>query len=72
MQETSETWHAKPQAMDFFDFKGEIEEVLAAGRVQVDYVRSERSWLHPGQSAEILVDGQSDWLLWSITSIFRR
>jgi len=56
---TSETWHAKPQAMDFFDFKGEIEEVLAAGRVQVEYVRSERSWLHPGQSAEVLVDGQS-------------
>jgi phenylalanyl-tRNA synthetase beta subunit len=28
---------------------------LAAGRVQVDYVRSERAWLHPGQSAEILV-----------------
>ncbi len=56
---TSETWHAKPQAMDFFDFKGEIEEVLAAGRVQVEYVRSERSWLHPGQSAEVLVDGKS-------------
>jgi len=25
----------------------------------VDYIRSERSWLHPGQSAEILVNGQS-------------
>ena len=56
---TAETWHSKPKAMDFFDFKGEIEAVLAAGRVQVEYVRSERSWLHPGQSAEILVDGQS-------------
>ncbi|MBU3116082.1 phenylalanine--tRNA ligase subunit beta [Acinetobacter nosocomialis] len=54
-----ESWHAKPQPMDFFDFKGEIEEVLAAGRVKVEYVRSERSWLHPGQSAEILVDGKS-------------
>jgi phenylalanyl-tRNA synthetase beta chain len=56
---TAETWHSKPKAMDFFDFKGEIEAVLAAGRVQVEYVRSERNWLHPGQSAEILVDGQS-------------
>ncbi|MFX6610498.1 phenylalanine--tRNA ligase subunit beta, partial [Acinetobacter baumannii] len=37
----------------------EVEEILAAGRVKVEYVRSERSWLHPGQSAEILVDGQS-------------
>ncbi|WP_151759842.1 phenylalanine--tRNA ligase subunit beta [Acinetobacter nosocomialis] len=54
-----ESWHAKPQPMDFFDFKGEVEEVLAAGRVKVEYVRSERSWLHPGQSAEILVDGKS-------------
>lgn len=54
-----ESWHVKPQPMDFFDFKGQIEEILAAGRVKVEYVRSERAWLHPGQSAEILVDGQS-------------
>ncbi|USP39953.1 phenylalanine--tRNA ligase subunit beta [Acinetobacter sp. XS-4] len=54
-----ESWHAKPQPMDFFDFKGEIEEILAAGRVNVEYVRSERAWLHPGQSAEILVGGKS-------------
>ncbi|PTV50700.1 phenylalanine--tRNA ligase subunit beta [Acinetobacter seifertii] len=54
-----ESWHVKPQPMDFFDFKGEVEEVLAAGRVKVEYVRSERTWLHPGQSAEILVDGKS-------------
>lgn len=54
-----ESWHAKPQPMDFFDFKGEVEEILAAGRVGVEYVRSERAWLHPGQSADILVDGKS-------------
>lgn len=56
---TPETWHGKAQPMDFFDFKGDIEEILAAARLNVEYVRSERSWLHPGQSAEILVDGQS-------------
>ena len=55
----AESWHGKPQAMDFFDFKGEVEELLAAARVQVEYVRSEREWLHPGQSAEILVAGKS-------------
>ncbi|MBJ9740867.1 phenylalanine--tRNA ligase subunit beta [Acinetobacter oleivorans] len=54
-----ESWHVKPQPIDFFDFKGEIEEILAAGRVSVEYVRSERAWLHPGQSAEILVEGKS-------------
>ncbi len=43
-----ESWHAKPQPMDFFDFKGEVEEILAAGRVKVEYVRSERPWLHRG------------------------
>lgn len=56
---TPESWHIKPQAMDFFDFKGEVEEILAAGRVNVDYIRTEREWLHPGQSAEVLVDGKS-------------
>ena len=54
-----ESWHGKAQVMDFFDLKGEVEEILAAGRVQVEYVRSDRKWLHPGQSAEILVDGKS-------------
>ena len=54
-----ESWHGKPQEMDFFDFKGEVEEILHAARVKAEYVRSEREWLHPGQSAEILVDGKS-------------
>lgn len=56
---TAESWHGKAQPMDFFDLKGDVEEVLAAGRVKVEYVRSERAWLHPGQSAEILQDGKS-------------
>ncbi|MCO8041335.1 phenylalanine--tRNA ligase subunit beta [Acinetobacter bohemicus] len=56
---TAESWHAKPQAMDFFDFKGDVEEILAAARLKVEYVRSERAWLHPGQSAEILVNNES-------------
>ncbi|MCF3128400.1 phenylalanine--tRNA ligase subunit beta [Acinetobacter soli] len=56
---TPEFWHGKVQPMDFFDLKNEVEQILAAGRLNVSYVRSERVWLHPGQSAEILVDGQS-------------
>ncbi|WP_334135223.1 phenylalanine--tRNA ligase subunit beta [Acinetobacter schindleri] len=55
----NESWHGKPQSMDFFDFKGDVEEILAAARLNVEYVRSERAWLHPGQSAEIMVNGQS-------------
>ena len=56
---TAESWHGKAQPMDFFDLKGEVEEILAAARVDATFVRSEREWLHPGQSAEILVAGQS-------------
>ncbi|RSB53025.1 phenylalanine--tRNA ligase subunit beta [Acinetobacter soli] len=56
---TPELWHGKVQPMDFFDLKNEVEQILAAGRLNVSYVRSERVWLHPGQSAQILVDGQS-------------
>lgn len=55
----TESWHAKPVAMDFFDFKGDVEELLAAARIKAEFVRSERAWLHPGQSAEILLNGQS-------------
>lgn len=55
----NESWHGKPQPMDFFDFKGDVEEILAAARLNVEYVHSERAWLHPGQSAEIMVNGQS-------------
>ena len=55
----AESWHGKAAPMDFFDFKGDVEEVLAAARLNVEFVRSERAWLHPGQSAEILVNGES-------------
>ncbi|MEB3767460.1 phenylalanine--tRNA ligase subunit beta [Acinetobacter sp. MD2] len=53
-----EQWHAKAQPMDFFDLKGEVEQILAAGRIDAQYQRSTREWLHPGQSADILVNGQ--------------
>jgi len=53
-----EQWHAKPKAMDFYDLKAEVEMVLAAARVSAQCVRSERAWLHPGQSADLVVDGR--------------
>ncbi|WOE30397.1 MULTISPECIES: phenylalanine--tRNA ligase subunit beta [unclassified Acinetobacter] len=55
----SESWHGKPVPMDFFDLKGDIEALLTAARVKADFVRSTRTWLHPGQSAEVFVDGVS-------------
>ncbi|RKG33285.1 phenylalanine--tRNA ligase subunit beta [Acinetobacter tianfuensis] len=56
---SAESWHGKAAPVDFFDFKGDVEQVLAAARLNVEFVRSERVWLHPGQSAEILLNGQS-------------
>ena len=55
----AESWHAKAQAMDYFDLKGEIETILKAARVSAQFERSTRAWLHPGQSAEIIVAGKS-------------
>ena len=54
-----EQWHVKTKDMDFFDLKGEVETLLDAAHVSAEYQRSERAWLHPGQSAEIVVNGQS-------------
>jgi len=54
-----EQWHAKEKPMDFYDLRAEVEAILAAGRVDATLVRSTRPWLHPGQSAEIMVAGQT-------------
>lgn len=54
-----EQWHFKTQAMDFYDLKGDIEQILTSARLSVTFVRSERVWLHPGQSAEIMLNGHS-------------
>lgn len=54
-----EQWHGKAQPVDFFDMKGEVERVLASARLHASYVRSQREWLHPGQSAEVVVNGAS-------------
>lgn len=54
-----EQWHGKAQAVDFFDMKGEVERLLTSARLQTSYIRSQRVWLHPGQSAEVVVNGAS-------------
>jgi phenylalanyl-tRNA synthetase beta chain len=49
-----EQWtEAKPQ-MDFYDFKADVVQLLLSGRIGVNFIKSTRSWLHPGQSAEII------------------
>ena len=54
-----EQWaEAKPQ-MDFYDFKADVAQLLLSARITVNFEKSTRQWLHPGQSAEILRQGVS-------------
>ena len=43
---------------DFFDLKGAVEKLLEDLHVSAKYVRAEKSFLHPGVSATIVVDGK--------------
>src|SRR5699024_9888665 len=54
-----------PRSVDFFDLKGEIEHLLAFNAIagKVAFERIELPWLHPGQAAALLIDGnQVGWL----------
>lgn len=54
-----EQWtEAKPQ-MDFYDFKADVAQLLLSARIAVNFDKSTRPWLHPGQSAEIMRQGVS-------------
>ncbi len=57
-----ESWHGKPQPVDFFDFKGDIQHVLSAARCFPAFVRgaeAEFPWLHPGLSARLELNGKT-------------
>ena len=51
--------------MDFFDLKHDVEQLLPSNieDSRISYQRSEMTFLHPGQSAELLIDGKKvGWL----------
>lgn len=52
-------WKQPVRANDFYDLKGIVEGLFASAAGQIDFVAAERQGLHPGQTAEVLVDGQS-------------
>lgn len=56
---TSEQSHAT-RAMDFFDLKRDVESLLPAtlNKAQIGYERADLDFLHPGQSAYLLVAGE--------------
>jgi phenylalanyl-tRNA synthetase beta chain len=48
-------WDKKPQAVDFFDVKGDIEALLAPR--QARFEAAEHPAMHPGRCARVLLDG---------------
>ncbi len=57
-----EQWDAKDRRVDYFDLKGDLERMLALrGGREAETVRfepAEYPFLHPGQSADVVVDGR--------------
>jgi len=55
-----EHWDGSDAAVDFFDAKGDVEALLAiTGRSgAVEFQKASHSALHPGISAEVLLDGE--------------
>ncbi len=53
-------WGEKVQNVDFFDLKGDLEFVFALTKhkANLTFVAKEFDFLHPGQSAAVLVDGE--------------
>jgi phenylalanyl-tRNA synthetase beta chain len=44
---------ARQPEYDFWDLKGDLEDVLAAAGIEARFSKGSRSWLHPGRQAEI-------------------
>ncbi len=47
------------EGIDFYSAKYAVEELLRALNKDAEYVRSSRPFLHPGRSADIIVDGNA-------------
>ncbi|MFC3874618.1 phenylalanine--tRNA ligase subunit beta [Neisseria musculi] len=52
-----EQWGEKTRAADFYDVKGDVEDLL--GSKNVSFVKAEHPALHPGRTAEIVLDGRT-------------
>ncbi|MBK8969825.1 MAG: phenylalanine--tRNA ligase subunit beta [Hahellaceae bacterium] len=53
----SEGWLSSKEKVDFFDLKGQVEALLALTGKRYQWRKGDHPALHPGQSAEILLDG---------------
>jgi len=50
-------WDTPVEVVDFFDVKGDVEALLAAAGLEVDFEPAEHPALHPGQSAWVKHEG---------------
>jgi phenylalanyl-tRNA synthetase beta chain len=48
-------WQGKSRNVDFYDVKADVEQLLAPR--QAEFVAAEHPALHPGRSAQVLLDG---------------
>ncbi len=54
----SESWYHKNESVDFYDLKAHIEALFELnGGAKPEYSRSDVSYLHPGRSANVSIDG---------------
>ena len=55
-----ESWSSGKRELDFFDIKGDVESVLklAGRRANVAFRPLDAGWLHPGRSAEIVLENK--------------
>ena len=58
-QRAPESWHTEPAQVDFFDLKGQVEQVFEwAGATGIAFESGDDPVLHPGQQAVVVAGGQ--------------
>lgn len=57
---SSEQWALSSKLVDFYDLKGDIENLISASSDrEISFLKAEMTSLHPGQSAFILLNGKN-------------
>jgi len=54
-----EHWSLGKENIDFFDIKGDLENLLAGTKTSYSFVKSSLDYLHPGQQAEVVLANKS-------------
>jgi len=55
-----EQWGTKSREVDFYDLKGSVQSLLNLRGTggSCEFVSAKHAWLHPGKSADVMVDGK--------------